>query len=183
MSDLALNGNEGTNAHEPDGFLTVLTAPDPTPSATAIYADYAGSHAAGVDGIHASMETEVSSVIGVQTYRHAAGVFQAGSGESGSEALARRSARCMASSFVPAPPASGDGANIQAGNVYHAAGPNGGGGMQRGDSVAAVWPTLEVIRDPYSKASQGVVLTWVALWDLQAAFRSAAYKRVAFKLA
>ena len=182
MSDLALNGNEGTNAHEPDGFLTVLTAPDPTPSATAIYADYAGSHAAGVDGIHASMETEVSSVIGVQTYRHAAGVFQAGSGESGSEALARRSARCMASSFVPAPPASGDGANIQAGNVYHAAGPNGGGGIQRGDSIAAVWPTLEVIRDPYSKASQGVVLTWVALWDLQAAFRSAAYKRVAFKL-
>ena len=182
MNDLTLNGNEGTNAHEPDGFLTVLTAPT-APTAAATYADYAGSHAAGVDGIHASAEREVSSVIGVATYRHAAGVFQSGSGESGSEALARRSARCMASSFVPAPPASGDGANIQGGNVYHAAGPNGGGGMQRGDSVAAVWPTLEVIRDPYSKASQGVVLTWVALWDLQAAFRSAAYKRVAFKLA
>ena len=80
------------------------------------------------------------------------------------------------------PPASGDGANIQAGNVYHAAGPNGGGAM-RGDSVAAVWPTLEVIRDIYSQASVGVRLTWVALWDLQAAFRSAAYSRLAFKLA
>ena len=181
MSDLALNGNEGTNAHEPDGFLTVLTAPT-APTAAATYADYAGSHAAGVDGIHASAEREVSSVIGVATYRHAAGVFQSGSGESGSEALARRSARCMASSFVPAPPASGDGANIQAGNVYHAAGPNGGGAM-RGDSVAAVWPTLEVIRDIYSQASVGVRLTWVALWDLQAAFRSAAYSRLAFKLA
>ena len=129
----------------------MLTAPT-APTAAATYADYAGSHAAGVDGIHASAEREVSSVIGVATYRHAAGVFQAEAVSRGSEALARRSARCMASSFVPAPPASGDGANIQAGNVYHAAGPNGGGAM-RGDSVAAVWPTLEVIRDPYSKAS------------------------------
>ena len=46
----------------------------------------------------------------------------------------------------------------------------------RGDSIAAVWPTLEVIRDIYSQASTGVVLTWVGLWDLQAAFRMTAYK-------
>ena len=179
MSKLALNGDEATNAHDPDGFLTVIAAPT-DPTAMTDYATYAASHAAGVDGIHASMEREVSSVVGVASYRHAAGVFQAGSGESGSEALRRRSASCMASSFVPAP----TGAElIQAGNIYHAAGPNGGGGAMRGDSVAAVWPTLEVIRDPYSKASQGVILTWVMLWDLQAAFRAAAYKRVAFRLA
>ena len=179
MSDLTLNGDEGTNAHEPDGFLTVLSAPT-DPTAEADYAAYAASHAANVDGIHASRETEVSSVIGVASYQHAAGVFQAGSGESGSEALMRRSARCMASSFIPAPA----GANmIQSGNIYHSAGSNGGGAAMRGDSVAAVWPTLEVIRDIYSVASQGVRLTWVALWDLQAAFRSAAYSRVAFRLA
>ena len=52
----------------------------------------------------------------------------------------------------------------------------------RGDSVAAMWPTLEVIRDIYSQASQGVVLTWVALWDTRVAFRSAAYYRRAFKI-
>ena len=45
-----------------------------------------------------------------------------------------------------------------------------------------MWPTLEVIRDIYTKASQGVVLTWVALWDAKVAFRSAAYYRQAFKL-
>ena len=179
MSALTLSGDESTNAHEPDGFLTVLSAPT-DPTAETDYSTYAASHAANVDGIHASTEMEVSSVIGVASYQHAAGVFQAGSGESGSEALMRRSARCMASSFVPAP----TGANmIQAGNIYHAAGPNGGGAAMRGDSVAAVWPTLEVIRDIYTQASQGVRLTWVALWDLQAAFRSAAYSRVAFRLA
>ena len=178
MSDLTLNGDEGTNGHEPDGFLTVISAPtDPTNESA--YADYASAHAASVDGVHASRETEVSSVIGVATYRHAAGTFQTGSGESGSEALMRRSMGCMASSFVPVPTGAND---VQDGNIFHASGPNGGGEM-RGDSVAAVWPTLEVIRDPYSKASQGVVLTWVALWDLQAAFRTAAYVRTSFRLA
>ena len=117
-------------------------------------------------------------MIGTGSYIHAASVYQAGCGESGSEALMNRSRSCMASSFVPAP----TGANeIQNGNILHAAGPNGG--EMRGDSIAAIWPTLEVVRDIYSQASQGVVLTWVTLWDAQTAFRSAAYKRVAFRLA
>ena len=176
MNDLVLNGDEATNAHEPDGFLTVLAAPD-DPDAATDYAVYAGSHAAGVDGIHAGMETEVSSVIGVASYQHASTVYQAGSGESGSEALKRRSMACMASSFVPAA-----ASDIQNGNIFHAAGGNGGGVM-RGDSIAAVWPTLEIIRDIYSQASTGVVLTWVTLWDVQAAFRADAYKRVAFRFA
>ena len=56
---------------------------------------------------------------------------------------------CMASVYVPAPV--GD---VQNGGIFHAAGPNGGGAM-RGDSVAAIWPTVEIIRDPYSAASTG----------------------------
>ena len=123
---------------------------------------------------------QVASVIGTGSYQHAAGVFQTGSGESGTEALARRSMACMASNFIPAP----TGANeIQNGNVYHASGPNGGGANLRGDSIAAMWPTLEIIRDIYSQASIGVVLTWVTLWDAETAFRAAAYRRVAFRLA
>ena len=134
------------------------------------------AHALAVDGIHASMESEVSSVIGVASYRHAASVYQAGSGESGSEALKRRSMVCMASSYIPAP----TGATlIQDGNIFHLGGPNGG--AMRGDSVAAVWPTLEIIKDIYSQASIGVVLTTVMLWDLEAAFRASAYDRVTFR--
>ena len=52
----------------------------------------------------------------------------------------------------------------------------------RGDSVAAVWPTLEIIRDIYSNASVGVTLTWVALWDAEVAFRSAAYEHIAINI-
>ena len=180
MSDLILNGDEGTNAQEPDGFLTTI-APPTVPTAEATFADYAGSHAGAVDGIHAgAWKGFVSSVIGVNSYQHAATVYQAGSGESGSEALKRRSMACMASSFVPAPAGT---EMIQNGNIYHAAGPNGGGADMRGDSVAAMWPTLEIVRDLYSQASTGIILTWIGLWDAQTAFRSAAYKRVAFRLA
>ena len=175
MSDAIINGvavdpNDSATAANVEGFLSKLAAPT-DPAAEAVYADYAGSHAALVDGLHASREGEVSSIIGTASYQHAAAVYQAGSGESGSEALMRRSAGCRASSYIPAP----TGANmIQAGNLYHGAGPNGGGAM-RGDSVAAMWPTLEVVRDIYSQASQGVTLTWVTLWDAAVAFRSAAY--------
>ncbi len=176
MSDLALNGDEGTNAHEPDGFLTKIAAPT-APAAVATYSDYAGVPASGVDGIHAGDESESSFVLGVASYQHAAKTYRTGAGaESAIESLKRRAGRVMASSFVPAA-----ASNVQNGNILHAAGPNGG--PMRGDSVAAVWPSLELIRDPYSKASQGVVLTWVALWDMEAAFRSGAYKRVSFKLA
>ena len=181
MSNAIINGaavdpNDSATAANVEGFLSKLAAPT-APAAEAVYADYAGSHAALVDGLHASREGEVSSVIGVASYTHAAGVYQAGSGESGSEALMRRSGGCRASSYVPAAVS-----NVQNGNIYHAAGPNGGGTM-RGDSVAAMWPTLEVIRDIYSQASQGVTLTWVSLWDAAVAFRSAAYARAAFQLA
>ena len=157
------------------GFLTKLAAPGDAP-ATSTYADYAGSHAQ-FDGIHAATEREVSSLVAVDVLKHAASVYQTGSGESGSEAMERRSMSCMSSSYITAATNAGQALN----NIYHLSGPNGGGVM-RGDSIAAMWPTLEVIRDIYSQASQGVVLTWVALWDASVAFRSDAYSRVAFKI-
>ena len=178
MSDLIINGVAPTNAAPQNikGFLAEIGAPDDA-AATATFADYAGAHGSSIDGIHAEMETEVSSVIGTDVYAHAASVYQAGSGESGSEALKRRSQSCRASSYIPAAENSGQ----SKGNMFHLSGPNGGGVM-RGDSVAAMWPTLEIVRDIYSQASQGVVLTWVALWDVKVAFRASAYERRAFDI-
>ena len=118
MSDLALNGDEATNAQEPSGFYEKITAPT-APSAVATYEDFAGSHALAVDGIHAQNEMEVSSVIGVASYQLAAKTFRTGAGsdEAASEALKRRSQMCVASSYVPAP-----ASMIQTGNIFHAAG-------------------------------------------------------------
>ena len=177
MSDLIINGLAPTNAIPQNvrGFIVALGNATDLSAAEAAAADYGGLHSLGVDGIHASMEGEVMSVIGDESYKHAAGVYIAGSGESGSELLRRRSAGCMASTYIP------DKANMKQSAILHAAGPNGGG-IMRGDSVAAIWPTLEVVRDIYTKASQGVILTWISLWDAKVAFRSAAYKHVAINI-
>ena len=77
-----------------------------------------------------------------------------------------------ASSYVPAK----NNSDIQDGNILH------GGGSDRGDSVAALWPAIELIRDPYTQASQGVILTWITLWDCQTAFRAGGYSRETFKV-
>ena len=180
MSDLTVNGaavdsSDSATAANVEGFLTKLTGSD-LAAAEATASDYGSLHAKGVDGIHASTEMEVMSVIGVATYQHASSVYIAGSGESGSELLKRRSGGCYASSYIPSV------ASMKQAAILHAAGPNGGG-IMRGDSVAAMWPTLEVIRDIYSKASQGVTLTWVGLWDAVVAFRAAAYAQIDVQVA
>ena len=168
MTNSVINGIAPTtqNPQHVEGFLAKLTGAD-LAAAEATYNDYGRLHSLLVDGIHAETEMQVSSVIGDETYQHAAGVYQAGSGEAGTEALARRSASCIASTYIP------DATGMKQSAILHAAGPNGG--AMRGDSVAATWPTLEVIRDIYSQASQGVVLTWVTLWDAAVAFRADAY--------
>ena len=152
MSALILTGDEGTNAQEPDGFLTKLAAPA-NPAAVVEFAGITGLPASAVDGLHAESEDQVNVLLGVETYQLAASIYRAAGGgnEAAIEQLKRRCLSCKASAHVPAA-----AANIQNGNLVHAAGENGGGAMMRGDSVAAVWPTLEVIRDIYSKASQGV---------------------------
>ena len=176
MSNLIINGVAPTNSNPQhvEGFVSRLTAEDlATGEATAN--DYGRLHALAVDGIHAGTETEVMSVIGDETYRHAAGLYIAGSGEAGSGLLSRRSGGCMASTYIA------NAAGMKQNAILHAMGPNGGG-LMRGDSVAAVWPTLEIVRDIYSQASQGVVLTWITLWDAYTAFRAAAYKLIAVQI-
>ena len=172
MSNIVLNGQEPTEANPQhiEGLLTKLTGTD-LASAQATAADYGRLHSLAVDGIHAEEEGQVMSVIGDETYRHSAGLYIAGSGESGSELLRRRSGGCMASTYIPAI------AGKKQAAVLHAAGPNGGG-MMRADSCGAVWPVLELVRDPYTKASRGVVLTWIALWDVSTALRPGAYRQV-----
>ena len=169
MTDTIINGTAPTNAAPQNiqGFLVKVTAADFGALASA--ATFGELHANGVDGIHASMETEVKSIIGIKTYQRAAGVYLAGSGEAGSDLLKRRSGGCYASSYIP------DVATHKQSAILHSAGPNGG--SMRGDSVAGVWPSVEIIRDHYTKAGEGgVLLTWITLWDAVVAFRSDAYK-------
>ena len=172
MSDQVVNGTGA--AGQVTGLLTRIAAPA-DPAAEADYEAYSGLPASGVDGIHAISEGEVAIVLGVDSYKHAASAIQTGTAVSAIEVMARRGRAVIATSFIPAK----TNGNIQKGNISHS-----GGDVMRGDSIAAMWPNLEVIRDLYSSASTGITsLTWITLWDCYTAFRADAYKRVSLKLA
>lgn len=162
------------NPYRVEGFLNEIAAPADA-GATAVFGDYAGAAAGAIDGIHADDETQVFALVAVDVYEHAGQVCPTNGGESGGEALRRRCRGLRASSYITAAPNTGQAKN----NIFWL----GAGGVSRGDSVAALWNGgVELIRDPYSKASQGVVMTWVALWDAKVAFRASAYSRQAFKI-
>ena len=158
MSDRLINGDESSDPEDVDGFLANVSAATPVPGTESGFGDYASVAAQAVDGIFASSESEISLLLGLDSYKHAASVYQAsGSGESASEALRRKTSMLAASSYVPAK----NNSDVQNGNILH-----GGVGFARGDSVAAEYGLLwSLIRDPYTQASQGVILTWITLWD------------------
>ena len=176
MSNQVINGDgSGVNVK---GFLTAITEPT-VPGSESGYAAYAAVGAQGVDGIHAELESEVCVLLGVASYKHAAKIT--GNDEFATDALRRRVKMALTTSYLPAPPSSGNKANSQD-CLIHSRGSDSA--EMRGDSVAAMWPALELIRDIYTKAGEGqVILTWTALWDAETAYRSGAYQRVKFKLA
>ena len=146
------------------GFYARLAAATPAPTAeTDLYATYARTPATWCRRVaRFSMENEVSvATSGPDVYTNIrAGVFQTGSGEAAIEAIKRRCRSCMASVYVPA--ANAIDAHFRLQYHPHSGGPNGG--AMRGDSIAAVWPTLNLIRDIYTQAASGVtVLTWLEL--------------------
>ena len=67
MTDTLINGVAPTNSNPQNiqGFLTKVTSTDFGALATA--ATFGELHANGVDGIHAEMETQVKSIIGIKT--------------------------------------------------------------------------------------------------------------------
>ena len=159
--DAAIIAGDGT-APNVNGFLSELA--DPTnPSAVAAFADYASARASLVDGKHAMSEDDIRLVVGKHTYRHAAGIYQTGSGVS---ALDRLKARVSAHITAPS-------SDIQRAIAS----------MSQGRAVSPMWPSIGLIRDPFSGASKGeIVLTATALFNFKILDESG-FSLLEFKLA
>lgn len=170
MCDQAINGT-GV-APQVMGLLGKLA--DPTdPGQVSSYQDVVGTAASGVDGIHAYRQDEVAVILGPASYRFGTTIYTNSGEISALMQLARAARMVVASSYIPA----ADNNHVQDVLLH------GGADPMRGDSIGAVWPSLEVIRDPYSQAGNGqVVLTWITLWDAYMAFRAGAYKRLEWKI-
>ena len=159
--DKAIITGDGT-APAVNGFLNELT--DPTnPSSESSFSDYASARAGLVDGRYSMSEDHVRLVVGKETYKHAAGIYQTGSGVS---ALDRLKARVSAHITDPA-------SNIQKAIAS----------MSQGRAVSPMWPSIGLIRDPFSGASKGeIVLTATALFNFKILDESG-YSLLEFKLA
>ena len=170
MSKEALTG-DGTGANV-RGLDTAITFPN-DPSGVVNFTDAIQFGLSAIDGLHAESEADISVVLGPATYRKVAGILQTSTTENAFDVLRRRGTTVVTSAHVAAP-----ALNIQKGYIH------AGRDMARGDSIAAVWPAIELIRDPYTKAaSSKTIITAVMLWDLYAGFRAAAYKGLKAKLA
>ncbi|MCY4002499.1 MAG: phage major capsid protein [Rhodospirillales bacterium] len=158
MDNEIINGDG--SAPNVSGFLAELT--DPTdPAAASSWNDYLGAFTGQVDGINAYTLTDLRSVIGKATFGYAETLFRTGATDNGPRASAceyvkSRTGGQMVSSRIPAP-----ASNIQLGIIAKTSYPGR-------NAVAPIWRALELIRDPYSRASQGeVALTAIVLWSFK----------------
>lgn len=170
MSKEAITGDgSGSNVR---GLDAAITFPN-DPTGVVNFNDAIQYGLSAIDGLHAHTESDISVLLGPATYRKVAGILQTSTTENAFDVLRRRGTSIITSAHVAAP-----ASNIQKGYVH------AGRDMSRGDSIAAVWPAMELIRDPYSKAGESkTIITAVALWDLWSGFRSNAYKGIKAKLA
>ena len=114
--------------------------------------DFATVGAQGVDGIHAELESEVCVLLGVASYQqHAARDF-AGNEEFATDALRRRVKMALTTSYLPAPPDSGANKDSQD-CLIHSRGSDSA--EMRGDSVAAMWPALELVKRHIYESRRG----------------------------
>ena len=171
MNKEAITGDgTGVNVRGLDTAIDFTSITDPTN--TVVQGDALGWGLEGIDGLHAETEADNSIVIGPATYRKIAALMFQGTTENAWDVLRRRGATVVTSAHIQPK------TNIE--RVYIHAGRD----MARGDSIAAVWPAIELIRDPYTKAGESkTIITAVMLWDLYSGFRSAAYKGDKAKLA
>ena len=159
--DKAIIAGDGTDPNV-SGLLAALTDAT-TPTDTADFAAYASARAGLVDGRYAQSEDDVRVVVGAATYKHAAGIYQTGSGVS---AISRLSP--MVSPHIPAPDS-----NVQKAITSRST----------GRAVAPLWPTIALIRDTVSGSANGQIrLTALALWNFKV-LDTSGYSELAFKLA
>ena len=79
LNDLILNGSGGSN--EPHGFLSRLTNPSNPATGVETWSRLLKIQSGGVDGLWASELAEIGLLVGPETYRLAASVFQGSDSE------------------------------------------------------------------------------------------------------
>ena len=158
MDNQVVNGDG--SAPNVNGFLAELTAPM-DPSAATTWNEWLKAHTDEVDGLNAYMLSDLRCVIGKASFSYLETLFRTGAQDNGprasaAEYVSSRIGGGMVSSRIPAP-----ASNIQLGIIAKTSYPGR-------NAVAPIWRAMELIRDPYTRASQGeVALTAIMLWNFK----------------
>ena len=175
MNVQILTGN-GT-APNVNGIFNRIAKPT-YPSGVVKFEDYVSAPSTAVDGIHASMASEIGVVMSPEAYTKGSTIFHAGSGESAISALGKVARSVVVSAHVPTAATTGGQASRQDASdaILCASGVPGA-------HVAAIWQGVSLITDEISLADKGQVRVnaW-ALWDAYTVFRTGATKLVSWKL-
>ena len=159
-----------------DGLLGTggLTLRAGDAAATATFSDYRGLlfDAETIDGVYASMASEIRMLMGPASYAHCGGVYRtANSDISAVENLAMASGGVRVSANIPAPVNNDQDVIIAK------------MGMMRRNFISALWANLDVIYDEISSAAEGeIILTGVMLFAVKL-IDSAGYQRRAVQIA
>lgn len=175
MNVQVLTGN-GTSPNV-SGLFQNLTKPT-YPSSVATWEDFVKSPAAAVDGIHASMSSEIGIVMSPEAYQVMSGLFHNGSGESAATALNRVARSVVVNAHIPKATTTGGAGNRQGSSeaIFSASGIPGA-------HVGAIWQGVSLITDELTLADKGQIRVHAyALWDFYANFREGATRLVSWKL-
>ena len=158
MDGQIINGDG--SAPNVSGFLAELTAPS-DPGAATTWNEWLKAHTDQVDGLNAYMLSDLICTVGQASNSYLETLFRTGAQDNGPRAsageyVASRIGGGMVSSRIPAP-----ASNIQLGLIAKTSYPGR-------NAVAPIWRAMELIRDPYTRASQGeVALTAIMLWNFK----------------
>ena len=168
LDKVALTGQAAVANVSPaiEGLIAQLTDPD-NPATVASWSDYYGIYAGRVDGKYSANGSNVRVLVNAETFRHAAGLQVATSGDLLIDRLP--SGRFRASANMPAT------ASSIATALSYASGRRG--------FVQPVWRGVQIIRDVYTRAAEGQVALTIAMLTGAAMVDSGPYGRHEFKVA
>ena len=181
LDNQGLNGN-GT-APNLAGLFMRLTDPTATPSGVADFDDFVAAFAGGVDGLWATSGSQVSLLVGVDSYRLAMQTFRdIASADAGDKAFSDYAMQhyggFMTNSRMPA-----TSSNVQQAILYRLGRSMMGGSMGMRTAVCPVWADSIGIDDIYSGSAKGerYVTFHVLLGDILIV-QAGAYAQVQFQV-
>ena len=173
LDRVALQGQAAVTDVSPaiEGLISQLTNPT-NPTVVATYTDFLELYSDMVDGLYSTDGDNVRVLTNPETFRFARKVWLASTGDVINIRLP--DSRFRASANMPSVPASGSDQDIATALAY-ASGRRG--------FTQPVWSGAQILRDPYSSASEGRVALTIVMLTGAAMVDAKPYSRLEFKLA